>query len=259
MIQDHCETPPDPQKTWTTKKFAGPWPRACQIMGLWIITMNNILFFQVSTQTGQFSKQKSTSSHSCCNCCCCCCCCCSNCCFLFEKRVREGGCQGASGSSDRQPNLRRVTFFLHLFLGILRLLIFSYFVQNWSPNSSQNGVHFWHVWPCSSVVNNSKISLFGSLNVILFLEPFLDPLKKWFWSLFCDFWGPKMGPKGWVYFSGGGSWCTLGAKVSFGTWKLHLKASQSDPKEWQSTQKGSQSGRKTGPKPGPADCAKRIE
>ena len=97
---------------------------------------------QVSTQTGQFSKQKSTSSHSCCNCCCCCCCCCSNCCFLFKKRAREGGCQGASGSSDRHPNLRRVTFFLHLFLGILRLLIFSYFVQNWSPNSSQNGVHF---------------------------------------------------------------------------------------------------------------------
>ena len=54
----------------------------------------------------------------------------------------RGGCQGASGSGDRQPFLRRVTFFLHLFLGILRLLIFSYFVQNWSPNSSQNGVHF---------------------------------------------------------------------------------------------------------------------
>ena len=46
------------------------------------------------------------------------------------------------------------------------------------------------------MVNNSKISLVGSLNVGLFLEPFLDPLKKWFWSLFCDFGVPKWTQKG---------------------------------------------------------------
>ena len=61
---------------------------------------------------------------------------------LFLVPGARGGCQGASGSGDRQSFLRRVTFFLHLFLGILRFLICSYFVQNWSPNSSQNGVHF---------------------------------------------------------------------------------------------------------------------
>ena len=44
------------------KKFAGPWPRACQITGLWILTMSNILFLQLSSQTGQFEKQKSTLS-----------------------------------------------------------------------------------------------------------------------------------------------------------------------------------------------------
>ena len=133
-------------------KFAGPWPRACQITGLWILTMSNILFLQVSSQTGQFGNQKSTLSRH-------------NqhrtekvnieqqllqllllllllLLKLFLVPGARGGCQGASGSSDRHSNLRRVTFFLHLFLGILRLLIFSYFVQNWSPNSSQNGVHF---------------------------------------------------------------------------------------------------------------------
>ena len=60
---------------------------------------------------------------------------------LFLVPGARGGCQGASGSGDRHPFLRRVTFFLHLFLGILRFLIFSYFVQNWSSNNSQNGVH----------------------------------------------------------------------------------------------------------------------
>ena len=62
--------------------------------------------------------------------------------FLVQKTGARGGCQGASGSGDRWLFLRRVTFFLHLFLGILRFLMFSYFVQNWSSNSSNNGVHF---------------------------------------------------------------------------------------------------------------------
>ena len=61
---------------------------------------------------------------------------------LFLVPGARGGCQGASGSGDRHSFLRRVTFFLHLFLGILRFLIFPYFVQNWSSNSSPNGVHF---------------------------------------------------------------------------------------------------------------------
>ena len=77
-----------------------------------------------------------------------------------------------------------------------------------------------------------------------FWNHFRTPLKNGSDHFFSDFWGPKMGPKGWAYFGAGGSWGTLGAKVRFWTWKLHLKASKSDPKEWQSTQKGNQSSRK---------------
>ena len=107
-------------------KFAGPWPRACQITDLWILTMSNILFLQVSSQTGQFGKQKSTLSRT-------------NqhraekiniepqllqllllllllLLKLFLVPGARGGCQGASGSGDRHSFLRRVTFFLHLFL-----------------------------------------------------------------------------------------------------------------------------------------------
>ena len=69
-------------------------------------------------------------------------CCCSSCCFLFKTGRARGGCQGASGSSDRQSNLRRVTFFLYQFMCLLCFLSFSYFLQNGSSNSSQNGVHF---------------------------------------------------------------------------------------------------------------------
>ena len=46
---------------------------------------------------------------------------------LFLVPGARGGCQGASGSGDRQSFLRGVTLFLHLFLGILRFLIFFVF------------------------------------------------------------------------------------------------------------------------------------
>ena len=131
---------------WTTKenrhKFAGPWPKACQIMDPWTPTMSNIFFCRSQPNLDNFqskNRHRATAAAtvavvvavvaqivvSC-----------------SKNACARGGCQGASGSSDRHSFLRRVTFFLHLFLGILRLLIFSYFVQNWSPNSSQNGVHF---------------------------------------------------------------------------------------------------------------------
>ena len=102
-------------------KFAGPWPRACQIIGPWTLTMSNILFLQVSSQTGQFWKQtpklnrkKQHRAQK----------------INIEPQLLQllllllllllklflvpgarGGCQGASGSGDRQSFLRRVTFF----------------------------------------------------------------------------------------------------------------------------------------------------
>ena len=164
-------------------------------------TRDNKNILQIPSRHGQVSSEKSTSSHNCCNYCCCCCCCCSNCCFLFKPRAREGGCPGASGASDRPSLFWRVTFFLYPFLGLLRFLIFLTFLQNWTSKWLQNGIFFWDVWPCSSIINNCKISCSWSLNLSLFWDPILDPLETLSWLLLWDFWGPEMCQNEGVYFT----------------------------------------------------------
>ena len=63
----------------------------------------------------------------------------------------------------------------------------------------------------------SKISLVGFLSVGLFLDAFPDPLKNGSGIFFMIVGVPKWAQKDGFVLVLGGSWCTLGAKVSFRT------------------------------------------
>ena len=112
--------------------FAGPWPRACQIIVF--ATLNMKQQFETYSQTLQWKRQGNTffkdkdskSSHNFCNeqlrartfaiaaasCSCCCC----NCCFLFKPARARAAVREPPGSSIGTLFIWRGTFFSNHFL-----------------------------------------------------------------------------------------------------------------------------------------------
>ena len=109
-----------------------------------------------------------------------------------------------------------LSVFWEWFLGLFWNPLFSFFWENRSPKWDQNGVPFWDVGPSSSVVNNSKISLFGTLDGVPFLGPPPGPLKIRYGSFFADFWDPKNAQMGGLFlglFLGPTFWVQLGSNL----------------------------------------------
>ena len=78
-------------------------------------------------------------------------------------------------------------------------LIFSYFLPNLSSKLYQNWASFGHARPGSSVINNIKISLFGTLDGAPFLAPLQDLQKFGPYRFFVIF-GVPFGTHFYIFF-----------------------------------------------------------
>ena len=143
---------------WAQDEFAGPWPRACQIIDLvflivskfsaivsiWCLSFAmNSVFFPIRcffTTFLTFAKQF-------CNCCC-------NCCFvavivvfLLKKRAHETGCQGAPWPDQWYSFHLLGVLFSWLFLLLHFFTHKSHFHKKWHPKWSPKPVQIW-LWAC---------------------------------------------------------------------------------------------------------------